>query len=105
VEGVLSIDRHVQGRPLADLLSIGPRAKGPALCLLIYTNLHFLLKLLMYSNAGAGLTVFFKRGMRCNENQSELHGFNTLFHQNSFWHRTSGHCFDNVWTSFSIAAS
>jgi len=28
-----------------------------------------------------------------NENQSELRGFNTLFHQNSIWNRSSGHCF------------
>jgi len=50
-----------------------PRQRGFALRLLTYANLHFLLKLLMYSSAGVGSTVFFKRlGLMVSENQSEL---------------------------------
>ena len=68
------------GAALSRLLPIGPFAKrDPALRLPTYA--HFLLKLLMHSSTGAGISIF-KRGMRCNENQSELRGFNLRFHQN-----------------------
>jgi len=71
------------------LLQIGPRAKGgPALRLLTYTNLHFLVKLLMPCRLGACMQycsifqtwdlLLTKTSVNC------LTLFNTLFHQNSF---------------------
>jgi len=60
------------------LLPIGPRAKGGCTMAASLCK-HALSDVLLAQDPQ-----YFKWGSLANENQGELHGFNTFFHQDSF---------------------
>jgi len=89
-----------QGRTLADWTDCsqsGPAPKG-APRFLYKPTLSYTFYWICLRSAGAGPTILLSVVSVANENQSEPRGFNTLFHQNSFWNCNS--VFDNVWSSF-----
>ena len=78
------------------LLPIGPRAKGgSALRLQTYTfNRKYL------CSAGTGSTLFFNRGVHCDQKPSEIKMnravFNATNHHNSLFNRNNDHCFPSM---------
>ena len=54
-----------KGRPLSEWTDRAPRQREPDARLLTYANSHFQSKLLAPRSGGAGSTIFFMRGARC----------------------------------------